>query len=128
LPWRVLKLALVPGDRGSLHARIAQRFDLMLEQGFLEEARRLRASPGFDPDLPAMRAVGYRQAWAHLEGGVAFATFRDRAVFATRQLAKRQLTWLRSEVDARTIDPDHASFAEIAVDAVGLFLARATPR
>lgn len=128
LPWRVLKLALVPGDRGRLHARIAQRFDLMLEQGFLDEARRLRASPGFDPDLPAMRAVGYRQAWPHLDGSEPFATFRERAIFATRQLAKRQLTWLRSELDARTIDPDRASFAEIAVDAVELFLGLAAPR
>ena len=127
LPWRVLKLALVPGDRGGLHARIAQRFDLMLEQGFLDEARRLRASPAFDPNLPAMRAVGYRQAWPHLEGSHSLATFRDRAIFATRQLAKRQLTWLRSELDARTIDPDHGSFAEIAVGSIDLFLARTAP-
>lgn len=124
LPWRVLKIALVPEDRAALHGRIERRFDAMLAEGFLDEARRLRTDPGWRADLPAMRAVGYRQAWAHVEGHEDAATFRDKAIFATRQLAKRQLTWLRSELDAITLDPDRRLFAEIAVATVDLFLGR----
>jgi tRNA dimethylallyltransferase len=100
----------------------------MLEHGFLDEARRLRADPGWHEDLPAMRAVGYRQAWAHLEGRDDRSSFRDKAIFATRQLAKRQLTWLRSELDARPLDPDRHLFAEVADFAVDLFLRGAPPR
>ena len=124
LPWRVLKLALVPDDRAALHARIARRFDAMLAEGFLDEARRLRAAPGWREDLPAMRAVGYRQAWAHVDGREDAARFREKAIFATRQLAKRQLTWLRGEFDAITLDPDRPLFAEIARNTVDLFLRR----
>jgi tRNA dimethylallyltransferase len=109
-PCRVLKLVVAPGDRAELHARIERRFDAMLAAGFLDEVRALRASPGLqahaDPlALPAIRAVGYRQAWEHLDGGTAPAEFRDKAIQATRQLAKRQLTWLRGELDARWFDP-----------------------
>ncbi len=83
----------------------------MLEQGFLDEVRRLRALPQMQAvavplDLPAVRAVGYRQAWEFLDGAVDAATFRERAIHATRQLAKRQLTWLRGELDARWFDPE----------------------
>jgi tRNA dimethylallyltransferase len=77
----------------------------MLAAGLLDEVRRLRADPRLHPDLPAIRAVGYRQAWEHLDGSTDAATFRERAVAATRQLAKRQLTWLRGELDARWLDP-----------------------
>src|SRR5690242_6371545 len=105
-PWRLLKLALIPGDRDALRARIAQRFDAMLAAGFLDEVRRLRARGDLHPELPALRAVGYRQAWQHLEGEMDAREFRERAIFATNQLAKRQLTWLRSEPDARVLDPD----------------------
>jgi tRNA dimethylallyltransferase len=122
-PWRVLKLALLPEDRGPLHARIAQRFDAMLAEGFLDEVRRLRSQPELHADLPAIRAVGYRQAWEHLDGVTDAATFRDRAIFATRQLAKRQITWLRSDVGARPFDPDAPPLLARAVDAVTLFLA-----
>lgn len=122
LPWRVLKLALVPGERGPLHERIAQRFDAMLAGGFLDEARRLHADAALGRDLPAMRAVGYRQAWPFLDGDIGIAEFRDRAVFATRQLAKRQITWLRSEIDARWFDPDSATLSDDASAAVTLFL------
>ncbi len=104
-PFRVLKLALAPADRAVLHARIARRFDLMLEQGFLDEMRQLRADPRLHPDLPSMRAVGYRQAWSHLEGHIDAAAFREQAIAATRQLAKRQFTWLRAQADARWFDP-----------------------
>ena len=110
LPLRVLKLVLAPAGRGTLHARIAQRFDAMLEAGFLDEVRALRALPLLAGcpaplELPALRAVGYRQAWEYLDGGTAPERFRERAIAATRQLAKRQLTWLRGELDARWFDP-----------------------
>lgn len=104
-PFRVLKLILAPVDRAVLHERIALRFDAMLKSGFLDEVRRLRADPRLHPDLPSMRAVGYRQAWAHLDGATDAATFREQAIAATRQLAKRQLTWLRGEHDGRWLDP-----------------------
>ena len=121
-PYRLLKLALVPADRDRLRERIARRFDEMLAAGFLDEVRRLRARGDLDPELPALRAVGYRQAWLHLDGQTGAREFRDRAVFATNQLAKRQLTWLRSEVDARTFDPDRGDPLDAAMRAIGLFL------
>ena len=110
LPCKALKLVLAPADRAVLHARIEQRFDAMLASGFLDEVRGLRALPKLRDhpaplDLPALRAVGYRQAWEHLDGTCDAAMFRDRAIFATRQLAKRQLTWLRGQLDALWFDP-----------------------
>lgn len=127
LPARVLKLVLAPADRAVLHARIERRFDLMLEAGFLDEVRRLRALPPMADvpaplDLPAIRAVGYRQAWQFLDGDDSAAGFRDKAIFATRQLAKRQLTWLRGELDARWFDP--ATDMPRLREAISLFLAR----
>ena len=104
-PFRVLRLVLAPSDRAALHGRIARRFDQMLAEGFLDEMRRLRADPRLHADLPSMRAVGYRQAWNHLNGDTDAAAFRDQAIAATRQLAKRQLTWLRAQADARWFDP-----------------------
>ncbi|MFC4528106.1 tRNA (adenosine(37)-N6)-dimethylallyltransferase MiaA [Dyella halodurans] len=121
-PWRVLKLALLPADRGPLHARIAERFDAMLAHGFLDEVRALRARGDLHADLPAIRAVGYRQAWEHLDGQTDAAEFRDRGIFATRQLAKRQITWLRSELDARVFDPERPGLVERAQQALSLFL------
>ncbi len=97
--YRVLQLALCPAERALLHARIAARFDAMLAAGFLEEVAALRARGDLDPALPALRSVGYRQLWAHLAGETSLATARDRAIAATRQLAKRQLTWLRKWPD-----------------------------
>jgi tRNA dimethylallyltransferase len=110
LPLRVLKLVLAPAQREVLHARIAARFDAMLAAGFLDEVRALRALPQLREhphplELPALRAVGYRQAWEHLDGATTFDEFRARAIAATRQLAKRQYTWLRGELDARWFDP-----------------------
>ena len=109
-PCRVLKIAVSPQDRAVLHARIERRFDAMLAAGFLDEMHALRALPELRAhpaplDLPALRAVGYRQAWEHLDGTLSATGFRDRAIFATRQLAKRQLTWLRGELDLRWFDP-----------------------
>lgn len=121
-PWRVLKLALVPQDRAPLHARIARRFDDMLHHGLLDEVRALRQRGDLQPDLPAVRAVGYRQAWEHLDGLYDAAELRNRGIFATRQLAKRQITWLRSELDARVLDPERSDLPGRAADAVGLFL------
>ena len=114
-PFRVLRLVLAPADRAVLHERIARRFDAMLAAGLLDEVRRLRADPRLHPDLPSMRAVGYRQAWRFLDDATTATGFRDEAIAATRQLAKRQLTWLRGELDARWLDP--------AVDAAELELA-----
>ena len=110
LPLKVLRLVLSPPDRAVLHERIEQRFDAMLAAGFLDEVRALRGLPELRAhphplDLPAIRAVGYRQAWQFLDGGCDAATFRERAIAATRQLAKRQFTWLRGELDARRFDP-----------------------
>ena len=110
LPVRVLRLVLAPTERAELHARIERRFDAMLAGGFLDEVRGLRALPALQAhprplDLPALRAVGYRQAWEHLDGQVDAVTFRERGIHATRQLAKRQLTWLRGELDAMWFDP-----------------------
>jgi tRNA dimethylallyltransferase len=121
-PWRVLKLALLPEDRSALHARIARRFDTMLAAGFLDEVRALRTPGDLHPDLPAIRAVGYRQAWEHLDGLTDAAGFRDRGIFATRQLAKRQITWLRSDHAARRFDPDRPELLRRVMDATSLFL------
>jgi len=121
-PWRVLKLALLPADRAPLHARIAERFDAMLAAGFPDELRKLRARGDLHADLPAIRAVGYRQGWEYLDGQTDMAGFRERAIFATRQLAKRQITWLRAELDARIFDPELAPPLARADEAVRLFL------
>jgi tRNA dimethylallyltransferase len=98
-------LALVPSDRAVLHARIAARFDAMLAAGLVDELDALRARFALHEGLPSMRCVGYRQAWAYLEGRCTRAELRDRGVFATRQLAKRQLTWLRAMTRFEALDP-----------------------
>ncbi|HVF36047.1 MAG TPA: tRNA (adenosine(37)-N6)-dimethylallyltransferase MiaA [Candidatus Saccharimonadia bacterium] len=108
-PCRVLKLALLPVDRARLHERIADRFRAMVDQGLVEEVRALRERAGLTADHPAMRAVGYRQAWQHLDGEFDRDELVSRGIHATRQLAKRQLTWLRSEYDAIGFDPDDAT-------------------
>jgi tRNA dimethylallyltransferase len=110
-------IALIPGNRAELHRRIEQRFDAMLGAGLLDEVRVLRAR-GLHPDLPSMRSVGYRQALQHLDRKSTFAEFRAAGIAATRQLAKRQITWLRSMPDAIVIDP-------FAPDVFETFLARA---
>jgi tRNA dimethylallyltransferase len=94
--WRIPVISLEPVDRSWLHERIAQRFDAMLAAGFLDEVRQLMARGDLHPELPSMRCVGYRQAWQGLVEGWSEAEIRERGIFATRQLAKRQLTWLRS--------------------------------
>ncbi len=101
---RPINIALVPGDRAKLHRRIESRFEAMLRAGLVDELRQLRRHHALTPSMPSMRAVGYRQAWAHLEGELTAAELRERGIFATRQLAKRQLTWLRSARDMQTFD------------------------
>ena len=96
LPYTVVQIALMPEDRGELHRKIDRRFAGMLEQGLVEEVRALRARGDLDLDLPSMRCVGYRQVWEHLDGRYGAAEMIARSTAATRQLAKRQLTWLRS--------------------------------
>ncbi len=109
LPFRLIELALVPSDRSALHRRIETRFDAMLERGLVEELRALRERYALRPGLPSMRCVGYRQAWQFLEGEIDRGELRDRGIFATRQLAKRQLTWLRATQGLEIFDClDHA--------------------
>jgi tRNA dimethylallyltransferase len=100
----VTVLSLEPGDRSVLHARIARRFDAMLQAGLIDEVATLRARGDLDPSMPSMRCVGYRQAWAHLDGECDASSMREQAIAATRQLAKRQMTWLRSMADRIVVD------------------------
>lgn len=103
-----LLLGLLPSSRALVHTRIEARLDAMIAAGFLDEVRTLMTLPGLSDDLPAMRAVGYRQALGHLRGEYDFPRFRELALYATRQLAKRQLTWLRGEAGLVAFDPDAA--------------------
>ena len=106
LPYRVLKIVVCPESRAELHRRIGKRFGLMLDEGFENEARALHAHTQLKSRVPAMRAVGYRQAWSWLDGRLTGAEWQEKAIAATRQLAKRQLTWLRKETDALWYDLD----------------------
>jgi tRNA dimethylallyltransferase len=96
LPFQLKSYALAPADRAELHQRIAARFDAMLDAGLVEELSSLRNKFPLSADLPSMRCVGYRQAWAFLEGEIGGKELRETGIAATRQLAKRQFTWLRS--------------------------------
>jgi len=116
--WRFARLALVPSDRAWLHERIEQRFGQMLQQGFLEEVRALRARPRLAPEAPSLRAVGYCQLWAHLSGEIDLPTATQRAVAATRQLAKRQLTWIHADPDWESLDPQQKGSIEAKVAAL----------
>ena len=104
--WHIPVLSLEPLDRSWLHQRIAQRFELMMAQGFMDEVRQLRARGDLTPDLPSMRCVGYRQAWQGLDEGWSEKDIAERGIFATRQLAKRQITWLRSMDERHVIAAD----------------------
>lgn len=116
--WRFARLALVPTDRAWLHERIAQRLQHMMQEGLLEEVRGLRSNPSLSPAAPSLRAVGYRQLWAHLAGETDLATAVVRAVAATRQLAKRQLTWIHADPDWERLDPQQADLLEARVAAL----------
>lgn len=97
LSYQIHKIIVAPKDRAVLHERIAQRFDLMMQAGFMDEMISLYQRSDLNADMPSMRAVGYRQAWEYLEGRCSATQMREKAIAATRQLAKRQLTWLRRE-------------------------------
>lgn len=115
--FQLAKVALLPTDRQQLHDKIAQRFKEMLAAGFLKEAETLFLKAGMHADLPAVRSVGYRQAWLFFEQVYDYDTFVEKSIVATRQLAKRQITWLRKETDLLTLDPFQAS-VEQQVEAV----------
>ncbi len=104
LPYSIQSVAIIPNDRSVLHQRIATRFQQMLEQGLIAELASLRKKYALHPDLPSMRCVGYRQAWQFLEGEIPEAQLLETGIIATRQLAKRQLTWLRSMPENVQID------------------------
>ncbi|RQH10144.1 tRNA (adenosine(37)-N6)-dimethylallyltransferase MiaA [Paraburkholderia dinghuensis] len=120
--YRFVPVALEPSDRSVLHARIAVRFDAMLAAGFIDEVKALRARGDLHPGLASMRCVGYRQAWEYLDGATDYDTMRDKGIFATRQLCKRQLTWLRSMPERIVVDccaTDATAQAVAAVTSVG---------
>ncbi len=102
--YPTIKLIIAPAERSILHVNIAKRFNIMLEQGFIEEVRQLFNRVELNTSLPAMRCVGYRQVWQYLEGKLDYAELPEKAIIATRQLAKRQLTWLRTLDDAIWFD------------------------
>lgn len=112
------KIAVQPGSRKVLHERIENRLKVMLNNGFLEEVKELYQRPGLTPEHPSMRSVGYRQLWQHLDGALSLQEAGERALYATRQLAKRQITWLRSETELNTFDPLEAN----TIDAISASL------
>ena len=118
--WATALISLEPVDRSWLHSRIARRFDAMLAEGFLDEVRGLRARGDLHADLPSMRCVGYRQAWEALDGSSPMAELRDKGIFATRQLAKRQVTWLRSMPKRRIVACDAPDAMQQLLDLVNV--------
>jgi len=113
LPFELRAFALIPADRAELHRRIAGRFDAMLDAGLIDELRALRKRYRLAPQMPSMRSIGYRQAWQHLEGEYDEAALREKAIAATRQLAKRQLTWLRSLSGLEALEPAAARLSAV---------------
>ena len=123
LPYDLLKIALLPSDRKVLHERIATRFEQMLKDGFVKEVRALiEKYPSLTPESTSMRCVGYRQALEHLAGEYDIAELRDRGIFATRQLAKRQLTWLRGMKDIVALDCLNPTLNEAVFNQVDQFI------
>jgi len=110
-PFRLAGFALMPRDRAALHGRIARRFDAMLSAGLIAELEALRGAHALEGSMTSMRCVGYRQIWEHLEGRISRAQMREQAIAATRQLAKRQMTWLRSVAEVELLDPARSSLA-----------------
>jgi tRNA dimethylallyltransferase len=115
VPGETIAVALVPGDRVALHREIAVRFDAMLAAGLVAEVAGLRERHALTPDLPSMRCVGYRQAWEFLDGGIDAATLRAKGIAATRQLAKRQFTWLR-RTPATAFEPSATGLVDAVAD------------
>lgn len=123
---RYLTISLEPSERAALHARIEQRFDAMLASGLLEEVRGLHARADLHPGLPSVRCVGYRQMWAHLDGEISLEEAREQGIAATRQLAKRQITWLRAQPERVIVDCLAADAVARTIDAVAAALADAS--
>ncbi|MFY2820842.1 tRNA (adenosine(37)-N6)-dimethylallyltransferase MiaA [Achromobacter xylosoxidans] len=123
---RYLTISLEPSERAALHARIEQRFDAMLANGLLEEVRGLHARADLHPGLPSVRCVGYRQMWAHLDGEISLEEAREQGIAATRQLAKRQITWLRAQPERVIVDCLAADEVAQTIDAVAAALADAS--
>jgi len=120
LPYTVVQLAMMPPERRVLHERIRQRFLKMLEAGFLDEVQALMLREDLHPDLPSTRCVGYRQAWNYLSGADDYDTFVSKGIAATRQLAKRQLTWLRKWSDVDWLDSENKLIAKAALKKIRL--------
>jgi len=117
-PYTPIRISLVPSDREVLHERIARRFDAMLAAGLVSELKQLREEYALETSMPSMRCVGYRQAWDHLEGRIDAAGLREQGIAATRQLAKRQLTWLRSLDDVTEFDCLAGNIADLVLEYV----------
>ncbi|MFE8072170.1 tRNA (adenosine(37)-N6)-dimethylallyltransferase MiaA [Marinobacteraceae bacterium S3BR75-40.1] len=115
VPYNLLQMALLPDDRQALHERIAQRFHDMLEQGLIEEVEALRARGNLSPELPSLRSVGYRQVWDYLAGCYGRETMVQKGIAATRQLAKRQLTWLRRWPELQGLQAEDANVIDKAL-------------
>ncbi len=128
LPWQVLKLALIPNDREKLKAQLKDRFETMLELGLLDEVKKLHRRNDLHNGLPSIRSVGYRQAWDHLNGEIDYNLMIERAIVATRQLAKRQLTWLRTEKEAVQLEMEANDLTLVAANVIRRFLATNTYR
>ena len=118
LPWHIIPIALVPSSRAQLHAHIATRFAAMLKLGLVDELRKLQSCYALNPDLPSMRCIGYRQAWQFLSGEINEAELLEKGIAATRQLAKRQLTWLRAMPDNIALDCLARDLVEQVYDAL----------
>ena len=124
LPYRILPIALVPSDRAVLHQRIATRFAAMLKLGLVDELRGLRKKYPLQQNMTSMRCVGYRQTWQYLEGEISEAELLDKGLAATRQLAKRQLTWLRSMPDNIEVDCLAPDMEKIVLSELSKFVLR----
>ena len=121
-PYAMLGIGLVAEQRSVLHERIALRFDAMLAAGLIDEVKTLRTSYALTAEMPSMRCVGYRQTWEYLEGTIDRKTLRENGIAATRQLAKRQLTWLRAMKDVTPLDCLRSDLQEVVIARIGQFL------
>jgi tRNA dimethylallyltransferase len=115
LPYDVISFAVMPKERKTLHKRIAQRYQIMMKQGFVEEVKTLFAREDLHEDLPSIRCVGYRQVWQYLQGEIDYDEMVERGIIATRQLAKRQITWLRSWPDLNWLDTEDPNLLQSAL-------------
>ena len=115
LPYEVISFAVMPKERKTLHKRIAQRYQIMMQQGFVDEVKKLFARGDLHEELPSIRCVGYRQVWQYLQGEIDYDEMVERGIIATRQLAKRQITWLRSWPDLNWLDTEDPNLLQSAL-------------